>query len=217
MKKGIFAVYKPVGMSSYDLIRSLKKHFPGEKIGHGGTLDPLADGVLVVGVGREATRQLGTVLRGTDKVYEVDITLGMVSETDDAEGPLKKSYDGKPIEQSNIRKVIKKYIGDIQQVPPKYSAIKIAGQPAYKRARKGEDFHIEPKQVTIHDIEILEYAYPHLKLKVTTASGVYIRSLARDIGEALGTGAYVQSLTRTAVGDYGIQEVLYNMGYENTC
>lgn len=208
MEKGIHAVYKPVGMSSYDVIRELKKIFPGEKIGHGGTLDPLAEGVLVVGIGKDATRSLHEVLKGTDKTYEAVFELGKTSETDDSEGPIETSYNGSPPSLGEVESCVQSFIGDIQQTPPKYSAIKIKGVPAYKRARRGEEFKIEPKNITIHDISIESYDYPFLTITVTSASGVYIRSLARDIGEKLGTGAYMKSLKRTAVGSYTLDEAI---------
>lgn len=208
MKKGIFAVYKPVGMTSYDVIRRIKKEFPGEKIGHGGTLDPLAEGVLVVGVGREATRSLHDVLKGTDKVYEAEIELGRTSETDDSEGPIVNSYAGEPVTEKAVKSILQQFVGVIEQVPPRYSAIKINGQSAYKRARRGEEFVIEPKTITIHSIDLLEYSYPVVKIRVKSASGVYIRSLARDIGKKLGTGAYMKALKRTAVGEFGLEDAL---------
>jgi len=208
MNKGIFPVYKPLGISSYDVIRKLKKHFPGEKIGHGGTLDPLAEGVLVVGVGKEATRQLQTVLKGTNKTYEAGIELGKISETDDSEGPISESIEwgGEVPTREEVEKVLATFLGETQQIPPKYSAIKIKGVPAYTRARRGEEFDIEPKTITIRSIDLLEYNFPSLSVRVVAGSGTYIRSLARDIGKALGCGAYMKALKRTAVGEYTIDE-----------
>ncbi len=202
ISKGIVPVYKPVGISSYDVIRELKKHFPGEKIGHGGTLDPRAEGVLVIAIGKEHTKNLQTVLKGTDKEYEAIIELGKVSETDDSEGPVTQgNSDIKPSED-DVRNKLQLFIGDIQQTPPKYSAVKIKGVTAYKRARRGEEVVLEPKTVTINAIEVLEYSYPFLTIRVECGSGVYIRSLARDIGEKLKTGAYLKALKRTAVGEF---------------
>lgn len=222
MRKGVFAVYKPKGKTSYDVIRQLKKKYPGEKIGHGGTLDPLAEGVLVVGVGRQATKTLGSILKNTKKIYKAEIELGKVSKTDDAEGPITSVKDGlkTPARWPNgllggggstidkVKKVLNLFVGNISQTPPRYSAIKIKGVPAYKRARRGEKFSIQPKQVTIHNIRLINYAYPILKIEVTCGSGVYIRSLARDIGKRLGCGAYLKNLIRTAVGKYKVENAV---------
>ena len=209
--KNIFPVYKPPGISSYDVIRKLKQKYPGQKIGHGGTLDPLAEGLLIIGVGREATKQLQSILKNTKKVYEVEIELGKVSETDDAEGPISVNGDLKfesgELTRKRIEEVLSGFIGEIGQTPPRYSAIKVNGVPAYKRARRGEEFVLKPRRVIINDISILEYSYPFLKLKITCGSGVYIRSLARDIGEKLGTGGYVKTLKRSEVGQYSLLHV----------
>jgi len=211
MKRGIHAIYKPKGITSYDVIRRLKKLFPGEKIGHGGTLDPLAEGVLVVGVGREATRQLQQVLKGTEKEYDVVVKLGQTSETDDSEGPIKDHpHAGKVAQpsQSEVEKVLHTFLGEIDQVPPKYSAVKLKGKTAYARARKGEEIVLEPKRVIIQAIELVDFEYPLLTLRVVTGSGVYVRSLARDIGRQLGVGGYVQELKRTRVGDFDLVKAL---------
>jgi len=188
----------------------LKKKYPGKKIGHGGTLDPLAEGVLVVGIGREGTRQLHTVLKGTNKTYIATIELGKTSETDDAEGPITQMiqpYDIPSLE--DIQSVLSTFEGSILQIPPQYSAVKIDGVPAYKRARRGEQFTLKPKQVTINSIRLLKYEFPVISFKVVSGSGVYIRSLARDIGVKLKTGAYVTSLVRTAVGSYDQNEAIH--------
>lgn len=199
----IISVYKPKGITSYDVIRKLKSDYPGEKIGHGGTLDPLAEGVLIVGIGREGTRQLQTVLKGTNKTYEACIELGKTSQTDDAEGPIVKlehPYDI-PTRQ-DIQNILSTFEGEISQTPPRYSAVKIDGIPAYKRARRGEQFELKPKKINIESITLLEYDFPFLTIEVVSGSGVYIRSLARDIGIKLQTGAYILSLIRTAVGSF---------------
>lgn len=209
INQGIVAVFKPVGISSYDVIRRIKKHLPGEKIGHGGTLDPAAEGVLVIGIGKDATRQLQHVLKGTEKEYEATIILGKVSETDDSEGPIVDFPEpADPPSESQIIQIVKDFIGEIMQVPPKYSALKINGVPAYKRARRGEDFEIPARPALINDIKIIRYQYPELKIRVSTGSGVYIRALARDIGNALHVGGYMSALTRTRVGDYRLEDAI---------
>jgi len=199
----IISVYKPKGITSYDVIRKLKEKYPREKIGHGGTLDPLAEGVLVVGIGREGTRQLQIILKGTKKTYEATIELGKTSLTDDSEGPIINTNNSHivPTEQELIA-VLSSFKGKTLQTPPKYSAVKINGVPAYKRARRGEQFVLQPKNVIIHSIKLLKYDFPHVQIEVACESGVYIRSLARDVGTKLKIGAYVSSLIRTAVGSY---------------
>lgn len=204
MQKGILSIYKPLGITSYDVIRVLKKHFPGEKIGHGGTLDPLAEGVLVVAVGREATKQLHSVLNGTQKEYRAKIELGKTSETDDAEGPITDYAGGNGTipSRDDVEKALRNFVGDITQTPPDYSAVKVQGMTAYKRARTGQKIALAPKQVHIEHIDVLSYTYPTLEIQVVCGSGVYIRALARDLGEALKTGAYLTGLQRTRVGDF---------------
>jgi len=199
----IISVYKPKGITSYDVIRKLKEKYPREKIGHGGTLDPLAEGVLVVGIGRESTRKLQIILKGTKKTYEATIELGKTSLTDDSEGPIINTNNSHivPTEQELIA-VLSSFKGTTLQTPPKYSAVKINGVPAYKRARRGEQFVLQPKNVIIHSIKLLKYDFPHVQIEVACESGVYIRSLARDVGTKLKIGAYVSSLIRTAVGSY---------------
>ncbi len=202
----IKAFYKPKGISSYDLIRKLKSKFKGQKIGHGGTLDPLADGVLVIGIGKEGTRKLHDVLKGTDKTYEATIELGKVSETDDAEGPIVTTGPTAKPAKDTIHKALHSFEGKTEQIPPRYSAIKIDGIPAYKRARKGEQFTLPGKTVEVKQLKLLSYQYPILQVSITVSSGFYVRSFARDLGNLLGTGAYLVSLTRTAVGAYTLKD-----------
>lgn len=197
----IFAVYKPKGPTSYDIIRKIKKDYPGEKIGHAGTLDPLASGVLVIGVGREATKKLGAVV-AKEKEYLAKIKLGETSITDDEEGEKTKRFVSQEPSKEAVEKAVKKFIGKIKQVPPIYSAIKIAGQEAYKLARKGKEVKMKPRIAEIKKIKIIAYRWPYLKLKAVTGPGVYIRSLARDIGAKLKTGGYLADLERTRVGQF---------------
>lgn len=208
MDKGIHAFYKPRGVSSYDVIRTLKDLFPGEKIGHGGTLDPHAEGVLVIAIGEKFTRQLQHVLNDTTKTYVADIILGIISETDDSDGPFVKQNHLTPPNVQTVQQVLQTFIGEIEQIPPVYSAIKINGTAAYRRIRKGQKVTMPIKKVTIYSIELLRYDFPRLKIVVTCASGVYIRSLARDIGEKLKTGAYLAHLQRTAVGNFTLEHAI---------
>lgn len=209
--EGIFAVNKPLGMSSQRAVQIVKywaRRRSGNKkikVGHAGTLDPLATGVLVMAVGRTYTKKLDTIV-AAQKEYTATIFLGQTSTTDDAEGE-KNTVDACTVPSWNvISATIQKFIGDIAQTPPAYSAIKINGQEAYKRTRRGEQVEMKSRTVHIDDIQIISYKYPLLTVHVTCGKGTYIRSLARDIGDILGTGAYLSALTRTRVGQFGLEE-----------
>ena len=203
--KGIFAVYKPKGPTSHDIIDKLRKKTGVKKIGHAGTLDPLASGVLVVGVGREATKQLGNIVK-KEKEYLAKIRLGMTSTTDDEEGEkvvvVALSNAKRLLKVPEVEKAVLTFRGEILQTPPIYSAVKVKGKEAYKLARKGQTPKLKPRKVLIKEIEILNYKWPYLKLRVVTGPGVYIRALARDIGKTLKTGGYLAELERTRVGDF---------------
>ena len=212
MQSGIYSIYKPKGPTSHDIINQLRRITGIKKIGHAGTLDPQAQGVLVVGIGREATKKLGSIVK-KEKEYLAEVKLGETSTTFDAEGPLSFVIPVShviPAEagihviptQDEIKKITKKFIGHIQQAPPQYSAVKIKGKPAYKYARQGKLVEIKPREVEIKEIKIIKYKWPILKIKVVCGPGVYIRSLANDVGQKLKTGGYLLSLERTRVGDF---------------
>ena len=207
--EGIFAVNKPIGMTSHDVVNLVRKKTGIKRVGHGGTLDPLATGVLVIAVGRENTKKLNEYVKG-EKEYVAEIKLGFNSATDDEEGEKTlRQAQGKPNPTEKlIKQTLKKFVGKIQQTPPLYSAIKIAGKEAYKYARKGKTVELKPREVEIKKIELLSYKYPILKLKIVCGPGVYIRSLARDIGEKLKTGAYMSGLTRTRVAEFTLENAL---------
>lgn len=202
----IFAIYKPKGMTSHDVVDKIRKITNVKRVGHGGTLDPLAEGVLIIAVGRENTKNLEQYVKG-DKEYVATLKLGFESETDDSEGPIKEVSDIRPTTE-DIKKTLEQFIGTIEQTPSAYSAIKINGREAYKRIRVGETFEMKTREVRIEKIEFLKYEYPELEIRVSCGSGVYIRTLARDIGERLGTGAYLTKLIRTRVGEFKIEDSL---------
>lgn len=214
MEKGIYNIYKPKGPTSYDIIRRIKgltsellgrKQKPQLRIGHGGTLDPLASGVLIVAIGREFTRELDKVVKG-EKEYIATIKLGQTSITQDEEGEKTDFKIDKIPGIIDIEKTLKKFIGEITQIPPIYSALKINGQPAYKLARAGKDVEIKSRTITIRDIELLEYKWPILKINVTCSAGTYIRTLANDIGATLKTGGYLADLVRSRIADFKIED-----------
>ncbi len=172
---------------------------PKVKVGHTGTLDPLATGLMIVVVGSYCKR--AGEFSKLDKTYETTMTLGHTSTTGDDEGEKTPVSDAVPTE-NDVLAALEAFKGDISQVPPAYSAIKINGQRAYKLAREGKEVVIEPRQVTIHKITLDSYKYPEVKFTVSVSSGTYIRSLVEDIGKHLGTGAYMSGLRRTQVGRY---------------
>ena len=204
----IILIDKPAGMSSFGVVvrvrRGLRDEFGHKvKVGHTGTLDPFATGLLILLSGKN-TKKSSEFLK-LDKVYEASIKLGYVSDTGDIEGEIVEKSD-KKVELDEISKVLKDFEGETLQRPPKFSAIKINGQRAYKLARAGKDFEVPTRKVTIYSIEILEYNYPILKIRCHVSSGTYIRTLAEDIGEKLGTGAYCESLRRLKIGDWDVKD-----------
>lgn len=204
VKSGFLLIDKPLGITSRQALFNVQKNINCGRLGHTGTLDPLATGLLVLLCGQ--ARKLQDILTLDNKEYEVCVFLGATSETDDSEGPIYKSEQAQPCSIDDIKKSVAKFIGEIEQVPPRYSAIKIKGKRAYKRARDGETVVMPSRKVKINAIEILRYEYPHLTLRVKCGSGTYIRSLARDLGEDLGVGGYVTDLRRTQVGQFNIAQ-----------
>ena len=205
----ILNIKKPKGISSHGVVGRIRKITGEKRVGHGGTLDPFAEGVLVIGVGRESTKKLGEILKGTDKEYLATIELGRTSTTGDSEGELHAVVDEETvseIKREEIEQTLAKFRGEIEQTPPLYSALKIQGQPAYRLARAGKRFVLPKRKVKIKELEILGFAPPLLKLKIAVSSGTYIRSLAEDIGKDLRVGAYLKELLRTRVGQFKVEE-----------
>jgi len=197
----IVAIYKPKGPTSHDIVDAVRRAAGERTVGHAGTLDPLARGVLVIGIGRAATRRLREVA-GAEKEYLAIIRLGESSATDDAEGE-KRAHPPEMIPgRDAVEQALAQFVGTIEQTPPAYSAVKIRGIPAHRRMRRGEKIALEPRAVIIKKVRILAYAWPDLRIRVITGPGVYIRALARDIGAALGTAGYLADLERTRVGKY---------------
>jgi len=185
----------------------LSTRLPKVKVGHTGTLDPFATGLLVLLVGKDYTKRAGELSK-LDKTYEVTMKLGQTSTTGDPEGLITDDQQIIMPSQEAIEASAKSFIGDIQQVPPAYSAIKINGQRAYKLARAGQEVIIEPRTVTINRLQITDYSFPLVKFIADVSSGTYIRTLAEDIGKVLGVGAYTTELRRTKVGEYDLKDAL---------
>jgi len=207
LNKGIYNIYKPPGPTSHDMVDLVRRLSGERRVGHAGTLDPFAEGVLIVAVGREYTKQLGDFLK-QNKTYEATIRLGANSDTGDLTGHLSTSDVERWPTRKEIEAVLKKFVGKIMQTPPIYSAIKLNGRKAYELARQGKTPQLAPRSVTIYSLKLLSYRWPKLKVKTKVSSGTYIRSLAFDIGTELKTGAYLEKLVRTAVGKYTIAESL---------
>ncbi len=199
----VFAVYKPKGPTSAHFLNELKRKLHVKKMGHAGTLDPLASGILVVGI-NEGTKDLHKIVQ-REKEYQATVRFGMTSTTDDEEGE-KSEVEVKQIpSEEEVKRILQRFIGTIDQIPPAFSAIKIKGQEAYKLVRKGVTPEMKPREAKIFKIDLMEYSWPILKIKVTTGPGVYIRALARDIGAKLGVGAYLADLERIRVGEFTIR------------
>ena len=200
--EGIIVVNKPKGITSFDVIRKLKKILKTKKIGHTGTLDPLATGIMLVCVGR-ATK-LASDLEAKDKIYIADFDIGYATDTYDIEGK-KIAENIIEVSKENLEQSIKKFIGNIKQIPPMYSAIKIDGNKLYHLARKGIEVERPERNVTIEYINLLDFKDNKVKIETKVSKGCYIRSLVYDIGEDLGTYATMTALQRKQVGDYSLE------------
>ena len=215
MTDKILLIDKPAGWTSFDVCAKIRGRIKadyrarGEKptkrqlrVGHAGTLDPFATGLLIVLLG-DATKKAAEFLK-LDKWYDATIMLGATSTTGDPEGEITESSNKKEATKEEIIEILAKFTGEITQRPPVFSAIKINGQRAYKLARDGREVEMPGRRVTIHSLELIDYAYPELKLRIHVSSGTYIRSLAIDIGEALGAGAYCSQLRRTQIANWSV-------------
>jgi tRNA pseudouridine55 synthase len=204
---GLLVLDKPAGITSRDAVDRAMKWFPPRtKIGHTGTLDPLATGVLVLCLGR-ATR-LAEFVQAMDKAYRATLVLGARSDTDDADGTITSNPEARPVDPSAIEAALAGFIGTIEQTPPDYSAVKIAGRRAHALARQGQALSIVPRPVNVYGINVMKFAWPEIRLEIACGRGTYIRSLARDLGERLGVGAYVSELRRTRIGPFTAEDAL---------
>lgn len=203
---GFFLIDKPVHPTSHDVVDVLRKIANERTVGHAGTLDPLASGLLIVAVGREFTKQIDK-FKNLDKVYEAEITLGQTSNTYDGEGELTLT-SGRCPSDKEIKKVLQQFVGVYSQLPPIFSAKKIHGQSAYKLARQGRSVELKPALVEIYDIDLIDYHYPKSTFSAKVSVGTYIRSLAHDIGKQLGTGAYLSGLRRIAIGEFSVAQAI---------
>lgn len=215
--QGVLLVDKPAGWTSFDVVNYLRKivaQAEGKKpkqikVGHTGTLDPLATGLLVILIGKDYTRRAQDLSKH-DKTYDVVMRLGQTSTTGDEEGDKTAVSDKQPT-AAEIQAVIDLFTGDLMQTPPAYSAVKIDGQRAYKLARAGQTVALEPRPVRISRNQLVAYDYPEVRFSCDVSSGTYIRSLVADMGQALGTGAYMTALRRRRVGQFELEQVTINV------
>lgn len=212
---GILNVSKPPGWTSHDVVARLRRLTGQRRIGHAGTLDPMATGVLVVCLGA-ATRVVDELM-GSTKVYEATIVLGVTTTTDDAEGEVVRSVPDCRVSRDDVERELRHFIGRIWQVPPAYAAVKVGGRPLYAAARRGEEVPRRPRPVDVYDIKLLDWAPPRVHLRITCGKGTYIRSIARDLGERLGCGGHLGALIRTASGQFTLDDALSLADVEAAC
>ena len=208
MDNGIILIDKPPNMTSFGVVARIRRVLSTQfnrriKVGHTGTLDPFATGLLILVVGKECKN--AEKYTKLDKVYEATVCLGWVSSTGDTEGEISGVSDKVPTREE-IEVVLKSFIGEITQRPPIYSAVKIGGERAYKLARTGERVKMPLRKIKIHSIEIISYDYPELKIRTNVSSGTYIRTLAEDIGKVLGVGGYCKELRRLSIGEWNVDD-----------
>src|SRR5215471_20995226 len=197
---GILNINKATGMTSHDVVTKIRKVVQQKRVGHAGTLDPAASGVLPICLG-QATR-VAEYLSESGKAYQAEIILGVVTDTYDSEGIITRTSTLTDLDRADIEQVIRQFLGPQMQIPPPYSAIKIQGQTAYKRARAGEAVVLPPRPINIYQLTILQWLPHRLTLAIECSKGTYIRSLAYDLGEHLGCGAYLGALIRTRSGPF---------------
>ncbi len=201
---GFLLIDKPTGWTSHDVVAKLRRITGIKKIGHGGTLDPLATGLLVVGIGA-ATKQLEQFVQG-DKTYLATVRLGASSDTDDAEGVLRPHPGAAEPPRHAVEQTLGSFMGEQQQLPPVYSALKTAGKKHYQLARAGKAVVRTPRTITIHRIGLISYTWPDIEFRCSVSKGTYIRSIARDLGDKLGTGGYLTELRRVSVGPCAVDD-----------
>ncbi|MBN1667255.1 MAG: tRNA pseudouridine(55) synthase TruB [Anaerolineales bacterium] len=203
---GVLVVDKPVGMTSHDVVQIIRRGTGIRRAGHTGTLDPRASGVLVILIGPAV--RLSEYVSASDKRYQATIRLGTSTDTYDSEGTVTKYASADHITEEDFSEKLQNYIGEIWQTPPPFSAVKVQGRRSYDRARKGEEVDLEPRQINVYSLELLEWAPPEAVLDVYCSSGTYVRSLAHDLGNDLGTGAYLIGLRRTKSGRFTLRDAV---------
>lgn len=202
--EGVLLVDKPAGMTSHDVVYRLRRKLAMQRIGHAGTLDPMATGLLVMLIGK-ATR-ISQYLISEDKVYEGEITLGITTNSQDAEGEVMETRPVPPLTAAQVGEAMNGFLGDQYQTPPMFSAVKIDGVPLYKRARQGEEVEREPRFIRVTAFELQSFNSPKLAFRLACSKGTYVRTIAHDLGQKLGCGAHLSALRRTVSGKFALAQ-----------
>ena len=203
---GFILIDKPSGITSHDVVSVIRRKFHMRRVGHAGTLDPLATGILIVLLG-PATK-LFNKFSSMDKAYEATLTLGMTTDTADIEGKILTTSSYAHISQKQIEEVFKQFVGDIEQIPPMVSAIKVNGKRLYRLARKGIEIAREPRKIKIDSLQIMNIVLPEVKFFLDCSKGTYVRKLAEDVGEVLGCGGCISQIRRTRIGEFQIKDAV---------
>ncbi|MDB6167558.1 MAG: tRNA pseudouridine synthase [Verrucomicrobia bacterium] len=204
--EGVLLVDKPTDHTSHDVVARLRRKLNMRKIGHAGTLDPMATGLLIMLIGK-ATR-ISQYLISLDKEYEGTIELGKTTDSQDADGEVLETRPVPPLTEAEVRAAMQAFLGDQYQMPPMYSAIKINGVPLYKSARKGEEIEREPRFIRVMSFDLTRFALPHLDFRLRSSKGTYVRTIAHDLGTKLGCGAHLTALRRTATDRFSLSQAL---------
>src|SRR5512141_1834158 len=203
---GVLVVDKPIGLTSHDVVQIIRRGTGIRRAGHTGTLDPRASGVLVILIGPAV--RLSEYVSASDKRYQAVLRLGASTDTYDADGQVTRSRPVENITEEQFESELQKFVGEIEQVPPPYSAVKGKGRKAYEMAREGEEVDLAPRKIKVYSLELLEWAPPEAVIDVYCSSGTYVRSLAHDLGEALGCGAHLVGLRRTKSGRFTLRDAV---------
>lgn len=203
---GVLVIDKPIGLTSHDVVQIIRRGTGIRRAGHTGTLDPRASGVLVVLIGPAV--RLSEYVSASDKRYQATIRLGSSTDTYDSEGTITRETSTSHVTEEGFDEILQTFVGEIEQVPPPYSAVKVKGRKAYEMARNGEQVDLEPRKINVYSLDILEWDPPEVVIDAYCSSGTYIRSLANDLGESLGTGAYLIGLRRTKSGRFSLREAV---------
>ena len=204
--EGLLLIDKPEGLTSHDVVDQIRRRFKIRRVGHGGTLDPAATGLLILLVGT-ATRH-ARLLLSADKIYHSTLRLGIVTDTQDAQGRVLETHPVGLLERDQIEAVCSRFRGEIQQKVPAYSAVRIQGRRFYDLARSGKPVPSRLRKISVHELQVLDIRLPEVDLKVTCSSGTYVRTLCADIGEALGCGGHLSRLVRTRVGPFTLEQAV---------
>jgi tRNA pseudouridine55 synthase len=204
--EGVLLVDKPTGMTSHDVVYRLRRKLQIQRVGHAGTLDPMATGLLIMLIGK-ATK-ISQYLISVDKVYEGEVTLGVTTNSQDAEGEVMETRPVPALTESELRAAMLGFLGDQYQQPPMFSAVKVGGVPLYKKARQGEEVEREPRFIRVSSFDLLSFALPKFTFRLHCTKGTYVRTIAHDLGQKLGCGGHLSALRRTGSGKFTIEQCL---------